>query len=255
MTLDLSERKANEDQMKLYARNIEIKNKQLEEYAYVASHDLQEPLRKIQIFIELLEKNIDNKENAKRHLAKITSSAKRMSILIKDVLKYSQLSQQDELWTEIDLNAVLENVKEDHDLLIEEKKAQISIGQLPKINGISIQMHQLFSNLIGNALKFTKLDPRVEISCEKILGGLVSSLEQIKSYSTYYKIDVKDNGPGFDAIYQEHVFKLFKRLDENQKGTGIGLAICRKIVENHKGVISVSSEKSKGTVFSIYLPA
>ena len=255
VTRDLSERKASEDQLKLYAKNIELKNKQLEEYAYAASHDLQEPLRKIQIFTELLSKNIDKRELALGHLEKINSSAKRMSTLIKDVLKYSQLSQPDDLWSSVDLNEVLQHVIEDHDLLIEEKDAAVIFDKLPIVQGISIQMHQLFSNLLGNSLKFTENEPRIEIKCSSVSSEELPQLNILGSMTAFYKIEFKDNGPGFDPQYQEHIFKLFKRLHSDQQGTGIGLALCQKIVENHKGSIGVFSEKNKGTVFTIYLPA
>lgn len=255
VTRDLTEKKLAEDQLKQYAKDLEFQNKELEQYAYIASHDLQEPLRKIQTFAELLEKNIDDKSAVKRNLEKITSSAKRTVILIKDILKYSQLSQTDGVMTAIDLSKVLEEVKEDFDLLIEQKQAKIIHSELPVIKGIRIQLYQLFSNLIGNSIKFNNKVPVIEITSEKIFNGEAKKYTQLNSNCDYIKILFKDNGIGFEPEYSEQIFGLFKRLSNTKYGTGIGLALCKKIVENHRGHISVSSELNKGTTFNIFLPA
>ncbi len=254
VTRDLTEKKLADDKLKQYARDLEFRNKELEQYAYVASHDLQEPLRKIQTFAELLEKNIDDKTAVKKNLEKISSSAKRTVTLIKDVLKYSQLSHTDGLFVAIDLNKILEDVREDFDLLIEQKQAIIKHSELPVIKGIPIQLYQLFSNLIGNSIKFTNKIPVIEIISEKLFNGEIKKYPKLSSHSDYIKIMFKDNGIGFEPQYAEQVFKLFKRLNDNKYGTGIGLALCKKIVENHNGHISVSSELNKGTAVTILLP-
>ena len=253
VTRDLTEKKLADDRLQQYARDIEFKNKQLEEYAYVASHDLQEPLRKIQTFAQLLERNIDNKEAVKKNLEKINASAKRMSTLITDVLKYSQLSKTEELFTQTDLNKIVENIKEDFDLL-NEKKVKITHSVLPVIKGIPVQLQQLFSNLTSNSVKYTDKDPVIEITSENASSTEVKKYPELTGNRKYVKIIFKDNGIGFDPQYAEQVFKLFQRLHDTKYGTGIGLALCKKIVENHDGYITVSSVPGKGTSFSIFLP-
>jgi PAS domain S-box-containing protein len=253
VTRDLTERKLAQDRMNNYLRDIEFRNKQLEEYAYIASHDLQEPLRKIQVFAELLEKSLGNEAAAKRNLEKINSSARRMSSLIKDVLKYSQLSRADELYVATDLNTVFENILEDHSLLIEQKHVQINYHDLPVINGIPIQLHQLFSNLVNNAIKFSAENPVIDITADRISARQAAAYPDVNHSLDYVKIIFKDNGIGFEQQYGEQVFKMFKRLSDNA-GTGIGLALCKKIIENHSGHIDVTSEPGRGTAFTILLP-
>lgn len=253
VTRDLTEKKLADDRMQNYALEIEFRNKQLEEYAYIASHDLQEPLRKIQIFAELLESNISNEEVAKKQLEKINSAAKRMSCLIKDVLKYSQLSRADELFENVPLNTIIATIKEDFELLIEQKQVVIVQKELPVLKGIPIQLHQLFANLVNNAIKFSSENPVIEIFSENIGTDEISKYPGLNDSHDYAKITVRDNGVGFEQQYGEQVFRMFKRLTDNS-GTGIGLALCKKIVENHSGHISVVSEPGKGTEFTILLP-
>lgn len=252
VTRDLTEKKLTEDKLEQYLRDIEFRNKQLEEYAYIASHDLQEPLRKIQIFAELLEDNLDNPEQVKKSLDKITSSAKRMSSLIKDVLKYSQLSLEDELFEETDLNAVLYTVLEDYSMLIAQKNVQVNYDTLPVIKGIPIQIQQLFGNLISNAIKFSRENPVIEIQ-SSVVKAPVNSYPALDEGRNYHKIVFSDNGVGFEQQYGEQIFKMFKRLS-NSTGTGIGLALCKKIVENHNGHIYVNSILNEGTTFTIFIP-
>ncbi|MHA3787504.1 PAS domain S-box protein [Flavobacterium hauense] len=253
VTRDLTERKFAEDRLRNNARDIEFRNKQLEEYAYIASHDLQEPLRKIQVFSEMLMDSIDDKEAVTRYIDKITASAGRMTTLIKDVLKYSQLSSTDELFEVVNLNAILENVLEDFDLLIEQKKIKLTIGTLPVLKGIPIQLHQLFSNLLSNAIKFGSKNPEISITAEPVSINDVLDTVYFKSGVPYIKIIFKDNGQGFEQEYADMVFKMFKRLD-NTPGTGIGLALCKKIVENHNGGINAKSQPGEGSEFNIFLP-
>lgn len=253
VTRDLTERKFAEDRLRHNARDIEFRNKQLEEYAYIASHDLQEPLRKIQVFSEMLMENIDDKAAVIRYMDKINSSAGRMTTLIKDVLKYSQLSSTEELFDVADLNAILENVLVDFDLLIEQKNVKLTIGKLPVLKGIPIQIHQLFSNLLSNAIKFGGSSPEISITAEPIAIDDRVDSAFFKNGVPYIKILFSDKGQGFEQEYADMIFKMFKRLD-NTPGTGIGLALCKKIAENHNGAISAKSEPGVGTTFSIFLP-
>lgn len=253
VTRDLTERKFAEDRLRNNARDIEFRNKQLEEYAYIASHDLQEPLRKIQVFSEMLMDSLDDREALIRYIDKINASAGRMTTLIKDVLKYSQLSSTDELFDVANLNVILDNVLEDFDLLIEQKKVKLTIGKLPVIKGIPIQLHQLFSNLLSNAIKFSSQNPEISITSEPASISDVADHSFFKSGIPYIKLIFKDNGQGFEQEYADMVFKMFKRLDSTP-GTGIGLALCKKIVENHKGGISVTSQPGVGSEFCIFLP-
>jgi len=253
VTRDLTEKKLTDDRMKNYAMEIEFRNKQLEEYAYIASHDLQEPLRKIQIFAEMLESNIGNEAMVKKNIEKINSAAQRMSNLIKDVLKYSQLSRADELYETVDLNTVISTIKDDFELLIEQKNVQLKYESLPVIKGIPIQLHQLFANLINNAIKFATDHPLIEIYSTTADPLGANAYPGLNPSRPFVKITVKDNGVGFEQQYGEQVFKMFKRLTDNS-GTGIGLALCKKIVENHGGYIDVASEPGTGTEFTILLP-
>lgn len=254
VTRDLTERKKAEDKLLEYAKDIEIRNKQLEEYAYIASHDLQEPLRKIQIFSELIEENLSNDKVVKLSLSKIKASAVRMSKLIKDVLKYSQVTQQMDLFKKVDLNETLKNVKEDFELLIQEKNVKINSAELPKMKGIPMQIHQLFSNLIGNSIKFSEQAPIINISSEELTPSQISKYPLLNSNKKYVKLTIADNGPGFEERFKNRIFKLFQRLNNSKYGTGIGLALCKKIVDNHQGIINVESQLNKGTTFYIVLP-
>ena len=252
VTRDLTERKLFEDQLKENALNIEFRNKQLEEYAHIASHDLQEPLRKIRIFAEMLSHKIKD-EDALRDIRKIESSASRMTTLIKDVLAYSEIAQGEQMFAPTDLNEVLSNVIEDCELWILEKNITIELTSLPVINAIPIQMHQLFSNLITNALKYSNSGGTISILGDIIYAADASELK-LKENTNYLQLIFRDNGVGFDAKYSDQVFKLFQRLNTSQHGTGIGLALCKKIIENHSGTITVKSEVGIGTEFIICLP-
>ncbi|PZR13340.1 MAG: PAS domain-containing sensor histidine kinase, partial [Flavobacterium psychrophilum] len=253
VTRDLTERKFAEDRLRDNARDIEFRNKQLEEYAYIASHDLQEPLRKIQVFSEMLIDNIEDKDAVQRYIDKINASAGRMTTLIKDVLKYSQLSGVEELFEVSNLNTILENVLEDFDLLIEQKKVTITVDKLPVIKGIPIQLHQLFSNLLSNAIKFSSNNPEISITATPVSINDHVDTSFFKGGVPYIKIAFRDNGQGFEQEYADMVFKMFKRLS-NTPGTGIGLALCKKIVENHNGAIKVTSEPGVGSEFTVFLP-
>ncbi|MDB5273967.1 MAG: sensor signal transduction histidine kinase [Chitinophagaceae bacterium] len=245
-------------QLEVKNKELEKSNHNLEQFAYIASHDLQEPLRKIRTFTELLYNNLpDLSEQSKSYFNKIDLSAKRMTGLIRDVLNYSRLSIAEQSIDTVDLNIVVAEIKNDFELLIQEKKAIINALALPVISGIPLQLNQLFSNLIGNALKFCDQYPIIELYSEEVKEQDVVQIEQLNPTLRYIRITCKDNGIGFDPKYAEQIFNIFQRLNNRDKyeGTGIGLALCKKIMENHKGLIMASSGISGGAVFHLYFPA
>ncbi|MES2648710.1 MAG: PAS domain-containing protein [Bacteroidota bacterium] len=235
---------------------LERSNQELESFSYVASHDLQEPLRKIQTFIELLHRNLHDENASEKYFEKITSSAQRMAALIRDVLNYSRLAKQGETFVHVHLNSILENVKTDFELLITEKKARFIYNNLPVIKGSPLQLHQLFTNLISNSLKFSNEDaPIISISYRIIPVNDANKASSLQAGKAYHYIIFSDNGIGFEQQFAEKIFAIFQRLNNRQfTGTGIGLALCKKIVENHNGIIEAVSQPGKGASFHIYLP-
>ncbi len=275
---DITERKSAEQKLETFAdelesqikeRTVELKksnkelkqtNKQLDHFAHVASHDLQEPLRKILTFSMLLKDNHKDElsTEAKSYLNKIEGASSRMSILIQDLLNYSRLLQHEKLFSKTDLNETVKNIINDFELLIQEKKAKIKIAQLPTVDAIPLQMNQLFFNLISNALKFSKEDvPPVITITSRILSE--KEIEKYPAFNTnipYIEIIFKDNGIGFEQQYAKQIFTIFQRLHNKETyiGTGIGLALCKKIIENHQGEIFSDAKKNEGALFHIILP-
>ena len=243
---------------KLHTTNeqLQISNMDLYQFASIASHDLKEPLRKIMAFGNILEEKIRDKINdqEKNYLDKIIKASGRMQNLIEDVLTFSRLSNTELPLQQTDLSKVLETVIDDLEIAISTRNAIINVGSMPVFFAVPAQMHQLFHNLISNALKFTQKDtPEININAVPI-DQQTEAEHNIKA-ADFYAIRVTDNGIGFQPEFYEKIFKMFQRLNASAySGTGIGLAICKKIVENHGGIIYAESELNKGASFTILLP-
>ncbi len=234
-------------------------NEELAQFAYIASHDLQEPLRKISTFTELLETKIKDHldEKSSTYLTKIKDASLRMSTLIRDVLAYSALPKTDDVFVNVNLKTIANQALEDYELRIDQTGATITWNTLPEIKGIPLQMSQLFFNLIGNSLKFIKPDihPKIQIYCSIADPEEIKSLK-LKLGTSYYKIQFSDNGIGMKPENTEKIFSIFQRLHRKNEfaGTGIGLAMCKKIVQNHNGEINAEGSSENGAVFNVYLP-
>lgn len=236
---------------------LEKTNRELENFAYIASHDLQEPLRKIMTFSDILKKNIHDEASVRKYFSKIDSSAKRMGDLIKAVLEYSRLPAHPGQLMLTDLNEIVENVKTDLELTIADRNAVVESDDLPAIPGVPLQLHQLFSNLMGNALKFCNSTPHIMLRSRAVSGAEIQDLFKADETKQYVELRFSDNGIGFDNRYKEQIFTIFQRLHgwQQYSGTGIGLALCKKIAENHHGFITAESVSGKGSTFIVYLPA
>jgi two-component system CheB/CheR fusion protein len=247
---------------KVRERTLELEktNHQLNQFAYTASHDLQEPLRKIITFAKRLEHHRNNglSEETKMLLGKIENASLRMSVLIRDLLNFSRIANAKELFQQTDLNLTLKNILNDFELLIEEKGAQISYDILPVIEAIPLQMNQLFYNLLGNALKFSKQHevPVVRISSRTLNAKEVQKFPNLNTELNYVELIFRDNGIGFDQQYAHQIFIIFQRLNQpaQYSGTGIGLALSKKIVEIHQGEIYAQSRENVGAEFHVILP-
>ncbi|WP_255516918.1 CheR family methyltransferase [Larkinella sp. C7] len=268
---DITERKMAEQKLKTFSEALEIKvkertadlqltNEKLQQFAHAASHDLQEPLRKIVTFSNRLQEKHEDEFSmeAKTYLSKIAGASVRMSKLIQDLLNYSQLLNHEKLFAPTDLGETLENVLSDFELLIEQKKAFITSGLLPTIEAIPLQMNQLFYNLISNALKFSRegTPPTLAISSHLLTPETISQYPTLNPSMTYCELIFKDNGIGFEQKYGQQVFVLFQRLNQpgQYQGTGIGLSLSKKIVEIHHGEIFVEATETQGAAFHIILP-
>ncbi len=238
---------------------LEKMNKELQSFAYISSHDLQEPLRKIQIFsAQIMDKEYEYlSEDGKNKFNRIENAAKRMKTLIEDLLAYSRTSIAERKFEKIDLSDIVDQVKEDLNEEIINKSATIKSFTKHNISVIPFQFRQLIYNLISNALKFTKPDiaPEIEINSEIVNGKSLQNKLAAKNID-YCHISVADNGIGFDQKYSSKIFEVFQRLHGKIEftGTGIGLAIVKKIVDNHNGFIIAEGALEKGATFNIYLP-
>ncbi|MFD2570812.1 PAS domain S-box protein [Spirosoma soli] len=236
-------------------------NDNLQRFAYVASHDLQEPLRKIQSFGDLLKNQYaDRLGEGVDNLVRMQSAASRMSILIKDLLSFSRISTQQDTVVPVSLTTVVNNVLLDLDLRIQETRAVVRVEPLPVIQGDPSQLGQLFQNLINNALKFSRagLPPIIQIKTHQVSAAhLPVSVKPTRTAKVYHCISISDNGIGFDEKYVDRIFQVFQRLHGRNEfsGTGIGLAICEKVAANHGGAITATSQPGQGATFHVYLPA
>jgi PAS domain S-box-containing protein len=228
-------------------------NEDLQQFAHVTSHDLKEPVRKIKMYGDILNTSFANylPDKGKDYLLRIDKAANRISAMIDGVLTYATIEVSDQFLREINLNDVMSNIVEDLEIPIQENQATIKFSGLPSIKGYPTLIHQLFYNLINNSLKFRKPDvaPSIELIFNEI-NGLHNE------HGDYFELNLRDNGVGFDPAYSERIFESFTRLHPKDKfeGTGLGLALCRKIVLRHNGVITASSELNKGATFSIFFP-
>ena len=260
VTRDLTERKMWEDKMHEYTKQLEFQNKELEQFAYAASHDLKEPIRKIHFFISaILENSEEPVSNRNReYLVRSLNASKRMAQLINDLLTYSQASSNLEAFHKTDLERILQEVVS---YFNDETTIQaISIDLQPpyEIPAIPFQLKQLFNNLIGNSIKYKHPDRPLEINIEgRLTDGSQLGLPGINPLQSYYRLIFRDNGIGFDQKYVARIFELFQRLHSNRddRGSGIGLALCKKIIQNHRGYIIAEGAVDQGASFTVYFPA
>jgi light-regulated signal transduction histidine kinase (bacteriophytochrome) len=240
-------------------RKLILANNELIAFTYISSHDLQEPLRKIQTFISLLlEKEEQNLSvTGKDYFKRIQSAAGRMRQLISDLLDFSRINSAERKLKSVSLHQIIEEVKEELVEIIEEKKAVIEINQDVYVTVIAFQFRQLFYNLLENALKFSRTDiPPLIFIESKIIKGDSIPFENILPGKDYFHVMIKDNGIGFEPEFAARIFEVFQKLHSKEEydGTGIGLAIVRKIVDNHYGIINATSELGKGSTFNVYIP-
>jgi len=257
VTRDLTERKLAEDRTNDYLAQLEFQNKELEQFAYAASHDLKEPLRKMHLFINYIADQPANRldDKSSDYLNRSLKAAERMKALIEDLLVYSRSTLNTDIYEDVDLNKIIEEITGMH--AEEIGKGQVVTEDLPVIHSVPFQMKQLFFNLINNSIKYKHPDREVDI---KIVGELVNGhripAPGVDKRKQYYSISVIDNGIGFDPTVANRLFEIFQRLNNSTgiKGSGIGLAICKKIVQSYKGAIEAEGWPGRGARFTIYLP-
>ena len=238
---------------------LELSNSELDSFTYIASHDLKEPLRKIMTYISLINSNEKNSSTSEQQLQlrKISSFAERMQNLLDDLFHYSHTSQSEKVVEEVDLNKIVEEVMQGLSEEIAETGAAIRYERLPVIKGIPFQLRQLFQNLISNSLKYRQpTQPLVIGITSAVVNGKTIGNNHHKVSENYVQLLYRDNGIGFNQTYADKIFGLFQRLHstENYKGTGIGLTICKKVVDNHQGFIRAFSAENEGTTFEIFFP-
>lgn len=259
VTRDLTERKLAEDRLKEYLNQLEFQNKELEEFVYAASHDMKEPLRKIHAYNDYIAEHasgqLDNK--SREYLNRSIKAVERMKRIIEDLLIYSKTTSNSESYGLVDLNEIVQEIVVFHKEEFEQKSIRLETGKLPTLHAVPFQMKQLMFNLISNAVKYKHPDREGVIKIEtRVIKGFTIKGEKADPGKEYYKILVADNGIGFDPRFSHKIFEIFQRLNNlpESKGSGIGLAICKKIVQNHKGFIHATGMPDEGASFAIYLP-
>lgn len=266
LEMEIKERKASEEKVKHLNRqlleniaSLEQANKDLDRFAFMASHDLQEPLRKIRMFSDRLALKYNDimDEDGRTNIQRIHKAAERMQNLITDILTFSKISVDRPSFAQCDMNALIDEVLTDLEEEIKSKNGRVIVDKLPTLYVNASLMKPLFHNLIGNALKYSKKDTTPVV---KITSEISSQLNGKTNHGVspkYCRIYIQDNGIGFDQKYAEEIFGMFKRLHHNSEfqGTGIGLALCKKIVEQHNGFISARSKINEGSTFIVSLPA
>jgi light-regulated signal transduction histidine kinase (bacteriophytochrome) len=244
---DITERKKAEAEAKKQAEELQRSNADLEQFAYVASHDLREPLRTVSNYVSLLERRYAAKldDDAREFIAYARDGAKRMNNLILSLLEYSRIGRSGQPSAKLQLNEVVEQACASLQKSIDETGAIIEVSELPQVTGCAEELQRMFENLIGNAIKYRKPDSQLGIKISAERDG------------SYWAVKVADNGIGIDPEYFKRIFEIFKRLhrETEYEGTGIGLASCKKIVEQHGGRIWVESQPDNGSVFIFTLPA
>ncbi|GAB3320919.1 hypothetical protein GCM10027299_14680 [Larkinella ripae] len=258
--LDITENKRTQHQLEATIHQIKNSNENLEQFAYIASHDLQEPLRKLQAFGDVLQSQFaDSLVDGEIDLVRrIQNSAKRMQVLVRDLLTYSRLSTQTEAFETVSLSRLIKEVLSDLEVSISEKQATIRVAALPNLLGNALRLRQLFQNLIINSIKFQKPDqkPLIQISARHAEPEELPDELRNQAQRLFLLIEVADNGIGFDEKYKGRIFQPFQRLESRTaySGTGIGLAICKKVAEIHGGAIDVASQVGQGSTFKVFLP-
>jgi len=256
VTRDLTERKQSEDKLLQYARQLEAQNQELQQFAYAAAHDLKEPLRKMQLYYSAILERLDepvSSEKNRLYLERSVDAARRMQQLIDDLLRFSRIAGSAETLEPVDLNRVWREAAGEFRETIEQLHGTIEKTQLPTVKGIPFQLRQLFVNLLGNSLKYRDATrpPRIDVSCTT-----VRMPERVDAWGSQWfdRIDIRDNGIGFDPGQGEKIFNMFERLHTREKysGTGIGLAICKKIMENNQGFIEATGIPGEGATFSCF---
>jgi len=252
---------AYQDSLQEKLNLLDESNKELEQFAYVASHDLQEPLRKITSFSDLLiyQYRKELKGDGEMYLDRIISSSNRMKRLIIDLLEYSRAGREnDNSMEELELNIVIDQVIESLEILIVEKNAKLTVSDLPIVKGSNTELEQVFQNLISNAIKFSKPNKPSEIQIDSIAANkeIIKQFPHLEQDQAYHLIRISDNGIGFSEEYAQRIFTIFQRLHgkHEYEGTGIGLAITKRIIEKYKGVIFAQSKPYIGSTFNIIIP-
>ncbi len=256
---DITERKRTQDTLAKKAAELARSNAELEQFAFVASHDLQEPLRKIQSFGDRLKSKLDPAKSAdgRDYLERMQNAAARMGTLINDLLTFSRVISASQPFVPVDLQAIVRGVLSDLEVRIEQTKAVVEVGQLPTIEADPMQMRQLLQNLIGNALKFQPPGNRPVVRVQaRLFRRTVAGGADTEIVKEMCELTVQDNGIGFDEKYLDKVFAVFQRLHgrNEYEGTGVGLAVCRRITDRHGGAISAHSKAGQGATFIVQLP-